>query len=482
MARLLLSLSLVTATRGTNRSFVPPAAPISPVNYWTTWYVQNYPSNNPLGGMAMGDKQLFSQSSSPGCPGCGWATFFYHAARPDLLLVLDDTWFVKPSNFSNQWMLDPVKFPAECKGVDGNWTKAMAALVASTKAAGWGGLGLWHHAIDSTKGNPSKDVELAAQLKALADAGVAHIKVDGTDMEGAITAVARQVSNGRLRVEHKQSPGEPLNGDPTKDGRAPSGYISDLADLTLRTDVLRTDDIVCQMSIPTCLERHAQTLAALWNSNVTESVVAGALGVIAPQDEAYMAVGLAGSLAGMRHPLPQILGDTRLNGNRNLSLRVDEVTRSMRWARLAPPVGTFGYNGKQGRVLLDPSALTDAKVLTKDDSWFSKVWGKTTYQGAPARVTRGLKHLPAVSPVDSRYPNVAPWVVASKHPNGSYRGGSAWSNTPDLWGLDYATRKHHSLRGCCEPVDFAAGCGCTSRHWCLRCSGDDYNCLGFSNW
>jgi hypothetical protein len=152
---------------------------------------------------------------------------------------------------------------------------------------------------------------------------------------------------------------------------------------------------------------------ALAGSNATAPIVHGADGYIAPQDEAYMAAGLGGSLAAMRHPLPQLVGDSRINGNRNLTSRIDEVTR-------APPVGTFGYpNGTQGRVLLDPVALTDSKVLTNQDSWDSKLWGKTVRQGAPARTTRGLSHLPCVTAADSRYPGVTPWVVASKHPNGA---------------------------------------------------------------
>lgn len=69
--------------------------------------VQNYPTNSPGGNKAMGDTQLFAKTPVPGCPGCGWATHFFPDARADMLLVLDDTWFIKPSFFENQWLLDP---------------------------------------------------------------------------------------------------------------------------------------------------------------------------------------------------------------------------------------------------------------------------------------------------------------------------------------------------------------------------------------
>ena len=64
----------------------------------------------------MGDEQLFSASppTDGSCPGCGWAHHFFPEARSDLLMVLDDTWFITPSNFGNQWLLDPVKV---CNGV-----------------------------------------------------------------------------------------------------------------------------------------------------------------------------------------------------------------------------------------------------------------------------------------------------------------------------------------------------------------------------
>ena len=183
-------------------------------------------------------------------------------------------------------------------------------------------------------------------------------------------------------------------------------------------------DIVCQMSVPTCIDRFAGTLWHLHAGNTTAPAVSGALGVIAPQDEAYLAAGLSGSLAAMRHPLPAIIGDTRLNGNRNLTRRMDEITRATRWFRLAPPTGAYGYareggSAGPGRILLDNATLTDEKILHTQDTWYSKAWGKRVRQGAPARVTRGLAHLPVVAAADPRYPGLRPFVVASRHPNGA---------------------------------------------------------------
>ena len=201
--------------------------------------------------------------------------------------------------------------------------------------------------------------------------------------------------------------------------------------------MLRTDDVVCQMSVPTCLERMARTLGAASDAATSASVgaAAGARallrpesppspegakgGWIAPQDEAYIATALSGSLAAMRHPLPQINGDTRINGNRNLTKRIDEITRAVRWFRIAPPTGIYGYPGSNpGKMIVDPVPLTDTITLTKADTWYPKAWG-TIHQGAPARVVRELPYLPVVVPADSRYPGTKPWVLGSKHPNGA---------------------------------------------------------------
>eukprot|EP01043_Picozoa_sp_COSAG02_P025376 COSAG02_NODE_1424_length_12684_cov_13.471116_4_plen_706_part_00 len=421
------------------RNFVPTTPTKDPLSYWTTWYVQNYPKNSPLGGAAMGDLQLFGEGEvGAGCPGCGWATHFFPVARADLKLVLDDTWFEKPIAYPQQWQLDSTKFSAECNqtscNASGQWQAAARALVDRTREAGWAGLGVWHHGLLGVPGTASAEPSFDRQLEGLADAGVSYIKVDGTDIAGTVTAAAANATGGRLRVEHKKSPGEPLNGDWKTDGRAPAGYISALTELLSVTDVLRTDDIVCQFSVPTCLDRFAGVLAASAAQNRTVPVVPGARSVIAPQDEAYMAAGLSGALAGMRHPLPQLIGDTQINGNRNLPRRMDEVTRAVRWFRIAPPTGAYDYETKAaGKVVLDPAPLTDSMTLNKSDTWYSGAWGRVLNQGAPARVVRGLDYLPTVVPADSTCAGVAPWVVASKHPNGAL-AVAALGRTLDSYG------------------------------------------------
>jgi len=367
---------LSSVAHGTT-TFVPSAATGPIFSYWTTWYVENYPALVPKGGAAMGDAQLFADCSpSPKAgPLGGWAKCFFPDARSDLLLLLDDTWFVRPSTFANQWQIDPVKFPAEHRG---NWSTDAAALVAAARAAGWAGLGVWHHGV--LMGNSTGEID--AQFASLAAAGVQHVKTDGTDDgHGYVTASAHRVSTtAKLRIEHKQSPGAPMNGKPlvAGAGRCRESYIDQLVHLVACTDVLRTDDIVCQMSVPTCLDRFARTLAGAASNSSFAPAVPGALGIIAPQDEAYMAAGLSGALAGMRHPLPQLVGDSRINGNRNLTRRMDEVTRATRWFRIAPPTGVFASGS--GAVLVDAVPLFDEKVLTKDDTWDSAYWGKGVNQ------------------------------------------------------------------------------------------------------
>ena len=60
-----------------------------------------------------------------------------------------------------------------------------------------------------------------------------------------------------------------------------------------------------------------------------------------------------------------------------------------------------------------PGALqTFRRTLSKNDTWYAATWGKTVFQGAPARTARDLPHLPHVSAADARYPGIAPFVVA----------------------------------------------------------------------
>jgi hypothetical protein len=417
-AAVLLSPPAVVAGQ---RTLVPSAALKDPASYWTTWYVQNYvgcaragrAAGCVAGKKALGDEQLFGSGGSE-----GWANFF-PAARSDLKLVLDELWFAEPWDYGSQWQLDELRFQEECNrsscNATGQWQAAAKALMDRTHSSGWAGLGLWHHGLLGIE-----DSSFGQQLADLAGAGVSFLKIDGTDLAGNITAVAAEATHSKLRIEHKQGGTPPLNGNWSLDGRAESGYIEQLANLLAVTDVLRTNDIVCQMSVPTCLDRMARTLAVSAARNASAPAVPGARAVVAPQDEAYMAAGLSGALAAMRHPLPQIPGDTQLNGNRQLSKRMDEITRAVRWFRIAPPAGAFDYpSAADAQVVVDPVPLTDVMTLSQNDTWYKHVWGTLVRQGAPARTVRGLAYLPEVVPADPAFPGVTPFVVASKHPNGA---------------------------------------------------------------
>eukprot|EP00041_Stephanoeca_diplocostata_P013393 m.234533 g.234533 ORF g.234533 m.234533 type:complete len:412 (-) comp19324_c0_seq1:1167-2402(-) len=332
-----------------------------------------------------------------------------------LTILCDLAWSPVPFGFENQFQLAQARWPSEYST---DWAKSQHNLVDRLEAIGWGGLGLWHHAV--TLSNASGSGTLTSQLAQLGAAGVLHVKVDGTDVaNGNVTRCAKDSGSGVI-IEHKLASGKgPVNGDIHQDGRASFDYIQRLSNLLARTDVLRTDDIICQMSVPTCLERMSRVLAYV-STNLTDGpAITGARGVVAPQDEAYLAAGLSGALAAMRHPLPQLVGDTRLNGNRNLSRRIDEITRTVMWNRLVPPTGAWDYpTSAAGQTLVDPTPLTDVMTLTADDTWYKAATGKPIFQGAPSRTARGLPQLPTVVATDARYPHVAPFVVASKAPNG----------------------------------------------------------------
>jgi hypothetical protein len=111
----------------------------------------------------------------------------------------------------------------------------------------------------------------------------------------------------------------------------------------------------------------------------------------------------------LRHPLSRTEPGIEYDPF-NFKNRIDEVTRAVRWHRIAPafPVGTT-------KVTLDDNVLMDTWRFRKYDSWATWLEGKEVLQTAPARVARGLS-LPEVTIPDA---GPAPYVIASRNPNGA---------------------------------------------------------------
>ena len=160
------------------------------------------------------------------------------------------------------------------------------------------------------------------------------------------------------------------------------------------------------MSIPQTLGRVVKELQY--------TSIPPAKGLINCEDEVYMGAALGCTYGVMRHSYAGNLPDGRQDFvfppvTRNLTRRMDEVVRAVRWHRIAPAFAV-GSNP----VLTSPDSLTDKWLFLKDESWDVHEGGELT-MSAPACVTRGLP-LPTVSLATG---TVKPYVVASRNPNGA---------------------------------------------------------------
>ena len=228
--------------------------------------------------------------------------------------------------------------------------------------------------------------------------------------------------------------GGPLLSNDTCSGRFLVPLGTDiLGPILARTDVLRTNDVMIPMSIPTTLDRAAKLLAMFEGPDVSRNRTPPSRPferVLGVQDEVYLGAALSMAFSVMRMPLQQQPTDDQMVGPRLLSRRMDEVTRAVRWHRLAPPMGV-GY--APGSALLsdgtnagmDSPAASAQRVLfdrARLDHATSRHFCDrcNMYQGAPAVVSRGLPSLPKVVGKGGR----VPFVVAARHTNGAISVGA----------------------------------------------------------
>lgn len=408
-----------------------PDQPGKTPSYFCTWGVQNYASTDAAfkycvelkGHFAIAEtlteKNVFHDP--------GWAKYF-QKARTDLYIMFDLGWDTTPGvNFDGQrWRLGTLelatgKFPS-CTGTPAQRLRKLNEL---TKAAGWRGAAIWlasQAAGDGKDGKMMDQKELEQYWRKRArwtyQAGIEYWKVDYGARGGKpqfrkmLTKIAAEEAPG-LIVEHGRGSG-PLNDEEcpwdTENYHRTGGYrnwddgnvLKQAVTIAEFSDILRTYDVTAYFSIPTTLDRVAQILAESSGKSDVSCI-------INCEDEPYIAAVLGCAMGILRHPLwrtqPGIEYDPF-----NFKKRIDEVTRAVRWQRIAPafPVG-------QTRNLLDKDVLIDTWRFRHGDSWAIWMDGRESLQTAPARVARGMP-LPDVSVPDA---GPAPYVLASRHPNGA---------------------------------------------------------------
>ena len=385
-----------------NRNLVPDRCNPTP-DYYCTWQTQLYATCDgkpALQRRVIGEKGLFSQEKP-----YGWA-YFYEQARSDLLLVMDDSWDVPPSGdtaFYGSLIPDAEKFPEATRGAASN-SEALKRLTERVKALGWKGMGGWICAQEAPafSGKMCDTDYWRLRLREAEDAGFSYWKVDwgkrGTslDFRRMLTALGREIAP-HLTIEHAVIPS-----------------------VIPYADVYRTYDVPAILSIPMTMQKLKEFLS----DTRTELP---RMGLLNCEDEAYIAAAGGFSMGIMRHPYAGAF----INGkddmsfpavHRNLKTKICEITRAVRWHRIAPAFGIDAAN-----VQIDAQTLTDTWHFASRDAemeawWFDQpairdhMTGERVSKTAPARVARGCA-LPEV--IEDANGNV-PFVVAAKNPNGAF--------------------------------------------------------------
>lgn len=409
-----------------------PATPGSSPSYWCTWGIQNFSLGGLLSspevwahdGFALAMRNLDEARlfQDP-----GWAARAFGTVRADLYIVLDVGWDMPLATRypDERWRLgslqvDGGRFPS-CEGAP---TEGLQALQQLARAAGWRGAGLWvapqlpgdtHEGLGA---DPAAEAYWRERARWSHAAGIEYWKVDiGARSSSAafrrmLTHVAREEAPG-LWVEHGTNSGPlndviaPWDGAEQIAGTQGRGRFATWGAIPRRSlellaigDVFRTYDVTAQLSVATTLDRVAYLLQ---HGRVEQ----GARGLINCEDEPYLAAALGLAIGVMRHPGWQEIAGLDYDPAR-LRLRMDEVTRAVRWQRIAPAFGL-----PAATATIDEQVLTDQWHFEPGQTWAEFVFGRTIAQSAPARVARNLP-LPRVY-ADGE----PPFVVASRHPNGA---------------------------------------------------------------
>jgi hypothetical protein len=363
-------------------SLVPETSNTAP-DYFCTWnlqgFVSNYADSNAQAD-AMTEANLFGKG-----PHQNWVEM-YPDARSDLIFVLDDTWDIplgpRPGDGRGHPMrgsleLDTGRFPS----YTGTPEERLAKLNRDIRARGWRSVGLWVHsgrAKARTDQQVGEEEYWAERMRWCKAAGVDYWKVDWGAMGDRdvwrLNEWARR-ANTDLWIEHGG-------------GAKATGERVWLAD---RIGVWRTYDVSPGAAVPETIRRVAVALRHPREDNSTAAL-------INCEDEPYIGAGLGCVYGVMRHPLignmPNGKPDRWFRPEfRDLKRRIDEVTRAVRWHRIAHP---FGLSGRE---LVDPVLLKESPAAA----------------GAPARIARGGLPLPTVSVPAGRRP---PFVLCSRHPDG----------------------------------------------------------------
>lgn len=384
----ILSILLLLASCKQQASLVPNKPSVAP-DYFCTWSTQGYVVNYSGADntrAAINEKNIFGTDKYE-----GWINFFPEI-RSDLYFVMDDSWDIPQdvNSGSNQYLglteLDTTRFPS----FSGKPEERLKALTEKIKSHGWKGAGGWICAQQSPKDDNFNDPEAywTEKLKAAGYACFSYWKVDWGKHDRD-----EQWRRMLTKSGHKYAPGLHI------EHAMRNEYIS-------FSDVFRTYDVESITSAPVTIQRVVDLLPYHSENN--------ARSIINCEDEPYIAVGLGCAIGIMRYPFAGNLPDGQQDMvfppvGRNLKKRMDEITRAVRWHRIAEP---FGVNNDG---YIDSLNHTDHWIVKEKETWVNRPINDTLTIQAPARVSRRMP-LPEIS---NLHPGQQPYVLASKYPNGA---------------------------------------------------------------
>ncbi len=378
-----------------------PDIPNPTPDYYCTWQTQLYATSDgkPLKQRAcIGERQLFDKEKP-----YGWA-YFYEKARQDLIFVMDDSWDV-PLNGDSEYygtlVLNKEKFPSFVDDKSDS-ADAMKALNEKIKSIGWKSVGAW---ICANKSSRYPDVDeykyFIERLKLSEYAGWGYWKVDwgyhASDFE----------FRKRLSKEaHKHAPSVIIEHAIVKE-------------IIPYSDAYRTYDVPAIMSIPMTMDKMHEFLDIAPCENEFSSI-------INCEDEVYIAASLGCSMGIMRNPyagnLPNGKPDPSFpDCHRRLKTKLTEITRAVRWHKIAPAFGVDNENTYFSDTLLTDTWVFEDKEAEIEEWWLKKpqialcMNGNTLTKTGCAAISRNM-NLPIILPDDN---GDVPYVTAAKNPNGS---------------------------------------------------------------
>ncbi len=379
-------------------SLIPDIQNPSP-DYYCTWQTQLYATSD---GKPEKQREIISEkalfdSEKP----YGWA-YFYEQARGDLIFVMDDSWDVPMDgnpDYYGSLVLNIDKFPSFVK--NNSPEEALKQLADKMKSFGWKSLGGWVCAGESKLFEEKGDEYWIKRLKWSEKAGFTYWKVDW-GKEADSLEFRKHLSE----LAHQYAPSLVIENAMVKESIPFS-------------DAYRTYDVPAIMSIPMTMEK-------MQNFLDVPSIDSGFSAIINCEDEVYMAASLGCSMGIMRNPYVGNLPDGKPDPSfpdchRRLKTKMAEITRAVRWHRIAPAFGICGENTYISDVALADSWNFKNKDAEIEQWWFDMDAVKSCMDGdvitktAPSAISRNMP-LPKVTADEN---GDIPYITLSENPNGA---------------------------------------------------------------